>query len=418
VTAVADLVFLSYSRRDSEDVRLLREELEAAGFEVWMDEQRVRGGRRWRERIVDALCETACVLVCVSPAWRKRDAFVHKEVSLALKVEQEFYTGRSLIIPARLRNCQVPAVVGDRHCVDLYKLNGFNRLVEAIREAAERTHQTRRSVEVTEKRERLLTFLAYLENLDEARFLPWCEISCTILVTLLILEVGLMQEWGPPSQHPQGFPGWASPQSVIAIVCSALAALVYAGGNLLFYSRCGQSAEWISRRSERLYMVAIGFLIVISVVVYALLMVTTHEIPAIGDRLPRSGQFQVFKTLFVLGLEFFVLLWPSWFYAVWVTQGMTYRRPALIVGSPNQIVFVVLIAVLGMGMLQWYALKNPHDVGAGDAWRTTHIVVQGMLMILLAWNAWWCLSVAKRLQQEGTELLAVLQRSATPAPDR
>jgi hypothetical protein len=172
-----------------------------------------------------------------------------------------------------------------------------------------------------------------------------------------------------------------------------------------FMKRARKDAEEISQRPERFYFLAGTVLIVALVTSFLLLLPTARHIPADGDTLPRVGHFQVFKALLFIGLTIFVLLWPSWFHAVWVRSGMVYERPALLAPDSKQLAIMALIAILGIGMLQWISLKNPNEVGYGDIWRTIHIEVQGILAIALAWTAWWLRFVAERLERKEKKLL-------------
>ena len=48
-------LFLSYSRNDREAAVALRNELEKAGFSVFRDEDSIRAGDNWMQRLQDAL---------------------------------------------------------------------------------------------------------------------------------------------------------------------------------------------------------------------------------------------------------------------------------------------------------------------------------------------------------------------------
>lgn len=59
-------VFISYSRRDAEFAEMLRERLQAANFEVWMDSI-LPAGFDWRQEIDQAIRGSFVMLVIVSP---------------------------------------------------------------------------------------------------------------------------------------------------------------------------------------------------------------------------------------------------------------------------------------------------------------------------------------------------------------
>jgi hypothetical protein len=58
-------IFLSYSRTDREACVLLPAALEKAGLSVFRDEESVRGGNRWQDKLHDALqgCSAFVVLI-------------------------------------------------------------------------------------------------------------------------------------------------------------------------------------------------------------------------------------------------------------------------------------------------------------------------------------------------------------------
>jgi hypothetical protein len=59
-------VFISYSRKDATFAEALREHVQAAGFEVWMDSI-LPAGFDWRQEIDAAIRESFVILVVVSP---------------------------------------------------------------------------------------------------------------------------------------------------------------------------------------------------------------------------------------------------------------------------------------------------------------------------------------------------------------
>ena len=75
-------IFLSYSRRDSELVNRLYDDLQAWGVDVWMDRNAIEAGSLWRTSIVEGIQSCRVFLLVVSAASQK-SRNVAKEVSLA-----------------------------------------------------------------------------------------------------------------------------------------------------------------------------------------------------------------------------------------------------------------------------------------------------------------------------------------------
>ena len=75
-------IFISYSTRNSEYAYRLAEQLQAKGFDVWIDNAQLRSGSNWWESIVLALRDCAAFIVIMSPEARQ-SKWVQREVTLA-----------------------------------------------------------------------------------------------------------------------------------------------------------------------------------------------------------------------------------------------------------------------------------------------------------------------------------------------
>lgn len=61
-------LFFSYSRSDAEVVGRLRQDLERAGHEIWLDRDDIPGGAAWRRSIGEGIAGADVVVVVVTPA--------------------------------------------------------------------------------------------------------------------------------------------------------------------------------------------------------------------------------------------------------------------------------------------------------------------------------------------------------------
>jgi hypothetical protein len=66
-------IFLSYSRKDKGIAEQLESQLKAAGYEMWIDVEGIRGGDLWREAIVKAIDQADALLALLSPNSAKSD---------------------------------------------------------------------------------------------------------------------------------------------------------------------------------------------------------------------------------------------------------------------------------------------------------------------------------------------------------
>ena len=64
---MANHIFISYSREDSDFAEDLKEKLEAADFEVWTDKSRLIPGEDWRESIDQAIRDALALIVVMTP---------------------------------------------------------------------------------------------------------------------------------------------------------------------------------------------------------------------------------------------------------------------------------------------------------------------------------------------------------------
>jgi serine/threonine protein kinase len=126
-------VFLCHSSADKPAVRRLYDKLHGDGLAPWLDEQDLLPGQNWELAIRDAVRASRFVLVCLSDASTTRAGYVHREIKQALDVADEQPEGTIFIIPLRLEDCEVPRRLGHLHWLDLFKEDGYARLVRVLR---------------------------------------------------------------------------------------------------------------------------------------------------------------------------------------------------------------------------------------------------------------------------------------------
>jgi TIR domain-containing protein len=81
VTAGHD-IFLSYSRKDIQLMRRVRDDLQAAALRVWTDESLTPGTPSWKKAIETAIEGAKCLVVLLSPD-SKQSEWVSKELDYA-----------------------------------------------------------------------------------------------------------------------------------------------------------------------------------------------------------------------------------------------------------------------------------------------------------------------------------------------
>jgi len=80
-------IFISYSRRDSEQALSLAEQLRAAGMTIWIDQHGIEADTSWSKEIVSAIksCKAFCLLLSDASIASMN---VVKETSLASELKR------------------------------------------------------------------------------------------------------------------------------------------------------------------------------------------------------------------------------------------------------------------------------------------------------------------------------------------
>jgi TIR domain-containing protein len=82
-------VFISYSHKDSDYAHKLTEALRKNGFAPWMDED-IDYGDRWISTITQAIRDSSCVMVIMSPAAEESE-WVEKEILIAQREKKRIF---------------------------------------------------------------------------------------------------------------------------------------------------------------------------------------------------------------------------------------------------------------------------------------------------------------------------------------
>lgn len=89
ITAAPQHLFISYSRRDADYARALREHLTQNGFTVWIDAE-IEHGDQWFNQIHDAIKTSAAFIAVMTPNAEKSE-WVQKEILLAKRYQKPIF---------------------------------------------------------------------------------------------------------------------------------------------------------------------------------------------------------------------------------------------------------------------------------------------------------------------------------------
>ena len=125
-------VFLSYVREDEQVVRALYRDLKAEGIQPWLDKEDLMTGVEWDRAIRKSIRQSDFIVICISSRTAVKRGYIQRELRLALDCYEELPPGEAFLMPVRLEECEVPEDLLKYEYTDLFRDDGFNRLVKSI----------------------------------------------------------------------------------------------------------------------------------------------------------------------------------------------------------------------------------------------------------------------------------------------
>ncbi|MBK8420842.1 toll/interleukin-1 receptor domain-containing protein [Candidatus Villigracilis saccharophilus] len=129
-------VFLCHASADKPAVRKLHRYLKQRGIIPWLDELDLLPGQKWEIEIPKALFSSDVILVCLSKNSVTKEGYVQKEITFALDKASEKLEETIFIIPTKLEECEVPQRLRDYQWVDLFRNDGYKRLMQSLKKRA------------------------------------------------------------------------------------------------------------------------------------------------------------------------------------------------------------------------------------------------------------------------------------------
>ena len=126
-----DAIFISHANpEDNAFTVWLGARLTAAGYEVWADVLRLRGGQDWQRLLEEALRQRACKVLLVGTEQGVRKQGVRNEIQIAHNVSRSI-DDREFIIPLRLTNFDAPFLIAHSQYID-FKHSWADGLAELL----------------------------------------------------------------------------------------------------------------------------------------------------------------------------------------------------------------------------------------------------------------------------------------------
>lgn len=131
-----DAIFISHANpEDNAFTVWLGSRLTAAGYEVWADVLRLRGGQDWQRHLEDSIRNRACKVLLVGTAHGVEKQGVRNEIQIAHNVGQRL-ADSNFIIPLRLTDFDAPFLIAHAQYIDFKKnwADGLAELLETLKE--------------------------------------------------------------------------------------------------------------------------------------------------------------------------------------------------------------------------------------------------------------------------------------------
>ena len=114
-------VFLAYAQEDRAAVKRLYTALHNAGFEPWMDQEKLLPGQNWPRAIERAIDLSEFFICCFSRRSVVKRGHFQCELDYALNVARRMPAEEIFFLPVRLDDCEVPRDIASRvQHVDLF----------------------------------------------------------------------------------------------------------------------------------------------------------------------------------------------------------------------------------------------------------------------------------------------------------
>ena len=96
-------VFLSYAREDAEAAKRIADALRGFGVEVWFDQNELRGGDTWDQKIKRQIRECALFMPLISARTQARpEGYFRREWKLAVERTHDMAHGHAFIVPVSI----------------------------------------------------------------------------------------------------------------------------------------------------------------------------------------------------------------------------------------------------------------------------------------------------------------------------
>ena len=139
-------IFISYASEDRPKVEKIYTYLSNSDFLPWMDTHDIVSGVDWLSSITQAISDSDFFLACLSSNSVDKPGVIQEELRVALEICQKIPDHEIFLIPIRLDDCLIPEAIQKYQWVDLFKEDGWVRLLHALHREKKTTSKIRWSL--------------------------------------------------------------------------------------------------------------------------------------------------------------------------------------------------------------------------------------------------------------------------------
>ena len=134
--ADAPKVFLSYASEDQEVVDKLAEKLNCSSIAVWQDKKNLRIGDNWERALKHVIDKQVnyVIVVQTSNMTQRTEGYFYQEIEEALQRKKRFKKDIHFLLPVQIGDVKVLPILEPLHSQRVDTDDGFNALVQSIRE--------------------------------------------------------------------------------------------------------------------------------------------------------------------------------------------------------------------------------------------------------------------------------------------
>lgn len=130
----SELIFVSYSSPDREQVARYHDELKARGYNVWMDFRQLKPGQVWDFEVRRILNKAALIIVFISKSSVDRRGYAQREIKLALDRASEKLSSDIYLVPVLLdEDATIPEELQKIHIVRASESDCVEKIEDSIR---------------------------------------------------------------------------------------------------------------------------------------------------------------------------------------------------------------------------------------------------------------------------------------------